>query len=328
MMNIAIIGAGIAGLTVANLLKDKANITMFEKARGVSGRTSTRRAEPYFFDHGAQFFTARTKAFQSFIAPLIEAGVIELWNARFVEFNENRIVNQRVWNEEEPHYVGSPAMNSIAKHLAQGLDISVGTRIQTLTKQDHKWLLEDDKGNHVGEYDWVVSTVPAEQAVDLVPNSLPYHNNISSYNMKACFSLMLGFEKPLPLTFDAALVKGTDISWISVINSKPKRSDAFGLLVHSTNNWADQHIDDDRQEVLDYLCKQTSDVIGHDVEHAEHKVVHGWRYANISKQEGDQFIFDQDQQIGVCGDWFIKGRVESAFTSGYGLAHKMADVIK
>lgn len=53
MTKIAIIGAGLSGLSIAHLLKDYAQITVFEKARGVSGRLSTRRAEPYVFDHGA-----------------------------------------------------------------------------------------------------------------------------------------------------------------------------------------------------------------------------------------------------------------------------------
>lgn len=328
MKDIAIIGAGVAGLTVANLLKDKANVTIFEKARGVSGRTSTRRAEPYFFDHGAQFFTVRSEEFQSFVKPMIDAGVISIWNARFVEFDNNKITSQSKWDANDPHYVGTPAMNAVAKYLAVGLDIYIGTRIGLLTKDGNVWKLEDDKGNPVGEYDWVISTIPAKQASDLIPNSLPYHKMIDSVAMEGCFSLMLGFDSPLPLEFDAALVKGRDIRWISVNSSKPKRTDAFSMLVHSTNNWADKHIDNDRNMVLDHLCNETSEIIGYDVSQAAHKTVHGWRYANIEEQVGDTHIFDKEQQIGVCGDWFIQGRVEAAFTSGFELAHKLIQVIE
>ena len=66
MVKIAIIGSGLAGISTALLLKDQADITLFEKARGVSGRMSTRIADPYLFDHGAQYFTVRTDAFRSF----------------------------------------------------------------------------------------------------------------------------------------------------------------------------------------------------------------------------------------------------------------------
>ena len=70
MNKIAIIGTGISGLTCAHYLKELADITLFEKARGVGGRISTRRADPFCFDHGAQYFTAQSKEFKTFIKPL------------------------------------------------------------------------------------------------------------------------------------------------------------------------------------------------------------------------------------------------------------------
>ena len=59
MKKIAIIGAGISGLTLAHQLKAHADIVVFEKARGVGGRMSTRYGDQFEFDHAAQFFTAR-----------------------------------------------------------------------------------------------------------------------------------------------------------------------------------------------------------------------------------------------------------------------------
>ena len=145
MVNIAIIGGGISGLTVANILRDYANVTIFEKARGVGGRMSTRRTEHFNFDHGAQFFTAKTKEFQSFLDPIIKQDIVQIWNARFVEFEQQNIVHERIWDESYPHYVGVPGMNAIAKYLAQDLDISLNTRIATI-KEMNAWHLIDDQG--------------------------------------------------------------------------------------------------------------------------------------------------------------------------------------
>ena len=36
-------------------MKDKFNVKIFEKSRGVGGRMSTRKESPFIFDHGAQF---------------------------------------------------------------------------------------------------------------------------------------------------------------------------------------------------------------------------------------------------------------------------------
>jgi renalase len=134
---------------------------------------------------------------------------------------------------------------------------------------------------------------------------------------------MFGFQNSLAIDFDAALVRGEDISWISVNSSKPPRDQAFCLLVHSTNKWSDEHIVDDRNQVMEYLCQQTSEIIGHDVCKADHIALHSWRYANIQKQMGETYLIDQNENIGVCGDWLIQGRVEPAFTSGYELANKI-----
>ena len=323
MKKIAIIGAGLAGLTAATILKDQAEITIFEKSRGVSGRMATRWAEPYFFDHGAQFFKAKTAAFKKFISSMISEGIIDLWRGRFVEFEHHKIINRRDWDDQQAHYVGVPGMNAIGKYLSQGLNIKLEVHIKSIIKHNHQWILQDEHGNTLENYDWVILAIPAEQAAELLPHSVSFYKKVSAVKMQACFSLMLGFKNPLPLEFDAALVGGEDISWISVNNSKPGRNNSFSLLIHSSNQWADQHIDDHRDDVLKYLCDKTSHIIGHNLNHAEHKAIHGWRFANIQKQNGDHYLLDTESQIGVCGDWLIQGRVESAFTSGFEIAHKM-----
>ena len=145
--------------------------------------------------------------------------------------------------------------------------------------------------------------------------------------MQACFSLMLGFKNSLPLDFQSALVKNCDISWISVNNSKPERGESFCLLVHSTNDWADSHIESQQEEVLKRLCEQTSFVIGHDVSKATHKSLHRWRYANREKQKNQKIWIDEAQQLAVCGDWTKQGRVESAFLSAEQTAQALYKII-
>ncbi|MFN3164316.1 MAG: FAD-dependent oxidoreductase, partial [Pseudohongiellaceae bacterium] len=65
---IAIVGAGLAGIAAARQLAPLADVTVFEKSRGPGGRMATRRAGDFQFDHGAQFFTARTESFRSLLA--------------------------------------------------------------------------------------------------------------------------------------------------------------------------------------------------------------------------------------------------------------------
>ena len=52
--SVAIIGAGISGLSCANRLESLGfQVKIYEKSRGVSGRMSTRKVEDWPTDHGA-----------------------------------------------------------------------------------------------------------------------------------------------------------------------------------------------------------------------------------------------------------------------------------
>ena len=89
MKRIAIIGAGLSGLVLARRLDEVAEVTIFEKSRGVGGRMATRYADDYEFDHGAQFFTARTPAFREFLQPLIRDQVVANWAPKFEELDRH-----------------------------------------------------------------------------------------------------------------------------------------------------------------------------------------------------------------------------------------------
>jgi hypothetical protein len=324
MTKIAIIGAGLSGLSLARMLQERAEVTLFEKSRGLSGRMATRRAEPYSFDHGAQYFTARTPAFQHFIQPLIEAGVVERWHARYVKFDGEQVVERKNWMDDEPRYVFVPGMNRIGQHCSQGLNIQLNTRINSLERHG-TWQLTDDEGRHYPGFDWVISTAPAPQAVALLPEIFHYHADISAIEMQPCLSLMLGFERDLDLAFDAAHVINADVSWIAVNSHKPGRADRFTLVVHSSEQYAATHIDDDREAVMQHLIAETSRIIGRDIGRAvDFKTVHGWRFANNATRTAQSAVFiDDKHQLAACGDWCLGGRVEGAFTSALHLANAM-----
>jgi predicted NAD/FAD-dependent oxidoreductase len=324
MTKIAIIGAGMSGLTLAHRLKDVAEVVLFEKSRGVGGRMATRYAEPFEFDHGAQFFTAKTLAFQQFLQPLLQQGVIARWDARFVEFERHHVAHRRKWEANYPHYVGTPRMNSVAKYLAQDLSVCLNTRITQLIYQNHGWQIIDEKGEHLGTYDWVITATPAEQSAVLLPSLFSHSAALLSKEMMACFSLMLGFKHALNLDWDAALVKDADISWISVNSSKPGRKNVFTLLVNSSNAWAEQHLNLEHEIVQRHLCDITSNTIGHDVTQAHHMALHRWRYANTGHHTpASALMIDREHKLAACGDWLAQGRVEAAFSSGYALAHQL-----
>ena len=166
-------------------------------------------------------------------------------------------------------------------------------------------------------------TAPAPQTGELASESPEVVSLCRARTMRGCFALMLGFEQTLELPWQAALVREADISWVSVNSSKPGRTDAFTLLVHSTNAWADAHIDDDKDSVLEHMIDEASLVTGKDLRLADHCQVHRWRYANIDRQTGPSHFIDDDKQMAVCGDWLVRGRIEAAFTSANDLGREL-----
>ena len=51
MEKVAIIGAGISGLALANKLKNHFEVVVFEKSRGYGGRVATRRSGAVSYTH-------------------------------------------------------------------------------------------------------------------------------------------------------------------------------------------------------------------------------------------------------------------------------------
>lgn len=319
MATIAIIGAGLAGLTVARELAAAHSVTVFEKGRGVGGRMSSRYSDPFFFDHGAQFFTARSRGFKDWLKPMLEAGTIAPWHARFAELTGSTITSRRQWDDDYAHYVGVPNMNALQKSLAAGLNVETGKRVTRCNRTDKGWLLhfEDDSAHSA---DWLIITAPLPQASELAGA----HAELGwSLPMKACYALMLGFEEAFEMEFDAARVLEADISWISRNVSKPGRNDAMTIVVHATNAWADKNVDLDIETVQKHLASELKRTAGIDANNADYIATHRWRYANIDKQDAMPCFFDEATTLGIAGDWFIRGRVESAFKSAMALVENM-----
>ena len=71
MKDFCIVGSGIAGSTIANLLAKKYSVEIFDKARGPGGRASNRRyKDDQSFDHGLQYVSPKSNEFKKFILDL------------------------------------------------------------------------------------------------------------------------------------------------------------------------------------------------------------------------------------------------------------------
>jgi hypothetical protein len=215
-------------------------------------------------------------------------------------------------------------MNALGKALAQGSDVRLHTQVSSIEREAGRWALSSTDGDSLGSFDWVIVATPSEQALQLLPAVFRHTQTMSKIRMLSCYSIMLGFEEPLNLPWQAALVHNADISWVSVDSSKPGRKGPFTLLVHATNAWSDEHINDDIDEVNRHLLAEISQVVGADTKMASHSAIHRWRYANANKYHGTDALVDPTNQLAACGDWCVHGRVEGAFSSAMALLRELS----
>jgi len=316
---ISIIGAGISGLTVAKELSKLNEVTIFDKARGVGGRMATKRIDDYHFDHGAQFFTAKSQEFKDFCNKAKNDKIIEEWNIDFVEIIGNKISKKYQFNNDKPHFVAKPQMNNLCKYIAQDLNILLGKQVKSINFDDKKWSLKTTEDEIFNNFDYLILAIPSHQVINLLPKNFKYLDIISSIRMSGCFTLMLGFKEKLSIEFGAALVKESNISWISVNSSKPERPKGFSLIVNSSNKWADENIEEELEIIKEKMITSLRQIIDFDISNLSCQNIHRWRYANATLRTGDKSLFDPNLNLGVCGDWLISGRVENAFLSGLDL---------
>ena len=72
MIDFCVLGSGIAGSTIANLLSKKYSVHVFDKARGPGGRSSNKRFKKNLsFDHGVQYISPKSKEFLNLIKNLL-----------------------------------------------------------------------------------------------------------------------------------------------------------------------------------------------------------------------------------------------------------------
>jgi len=321
---IAIIGAGISGLTLAQNLKEHTDVIVFEKARNLGGRMSTRYAEPFYFDHGTQHFTAHSREFQNFLHPFTDAGIVTEWNGRIINLEIGKKITDYFWSE--PHLVATPNMNSLCKKLAESIDVRFTVEVAPLIqKQFGTWVLQDKKGNALGEYDWVISTAPPAQTLNLLQSILPDGSLLHAARMQGCYALMIGFNSPWDKPWIAAKVHDNPIKWISINSTKPGRDRAVtAIVVHACNDWTMQHMDDDMRETEKFLMEQFEAVVEISTRNAAYISIHRWQYAIAEEiQQKPGFYFDPNQKIAATSDWASTSRIEKVWLNAKDLANKI-----
>ena len=322
VMRIAIIGAGIAGLSCALRLQDAGHgVTLFDKGRGAGGRMSTRRVETSAgetaFDHGAQYLTARDPAFVTAVGEWAAAGLIARWPA----------AGDDAW-------VGTPGMNAIVKYLADQADVHWRHRVTEIRRSDAGWHialsptdlapsdLSPTDSLIAGPFDAVVIAVPAEQAAPLLAD----HDPVMAAEAEACrsspsWTVMLAFAQPVAIADDIIRHAGI-IGWAARNSAKPGRHGPEAWVVQATPDWSTTHLEDSADSVVGRLLAALADHAEEPMPEPIVRAGHRWRYARATAANHGA-LWNAEARLGAAGDWLLAPRIESAWLSGRMLADRM-----
>ena len=94
MIDFCVLGSGISGATIANLLSKKYTTHIIDKAKGIGGRSANKKIDKNkSFDHGLQYFSSDDKNFKRLLIQLVKKRILKYWNGKHLDFN---LIHQKI----------------------------------------------------------------------------------------------------------------------------------------------------------------------------------------------------------------------------------------
>lgn len=291
-MDIAVIGAGLAGLSCAGLLAQAGlHVEVFDKGRGPGGRVATRRSDFGAFDHGA---------------PVLHDLPQELLG-RF----EAHLVPR------DGGVMATPRMSALPRAMEAALTVHQSARVVALNRRDGGWNMAMEGGRGTVMARKVLLCIPAPQVLDLLPGGL--FATIAKVRMTPIWTLMMAFDTPLTNVDEViedeiftALRQGTRAGR----QATPER-----WVIHGTDAWSCRNVDTDRETVEARLADAFIGRVGQGA--ASHITSHRWLYGRTTTPAGVPCFWSDESQIGVAGDWCLGPRGGDAVRSGLSLAQEV-----
>ena len=307
-------------------------------------------------DHGAPWFDAGSAAFQAEVARWCNAGVAAAWsplmpvtNATAATSNIATISNVAATSNIAAttttattattaavgaRFIGVPHMTSPAAFLAGSLKLTCQTTIVGFERHGNHWqLLSAERGLLADHFDAVLLAIPAPQAAPLLSraaaelseptvscNVLAMAAIAAATTMRATWVLMLQFDSPATMPFDARACGEGPLQLVVHNSAKPGRFGLDSWVIHASPNWSEAHLEEPSEVVVVALLAAFKALGGPD---PQSWTAHRWRYAATDFTTATGAVWDENAQLGLCGDWMNGGTVEAAWQSGQQLARQM-----
>ncbi len=322
MSEFCIIGSGISGATIANLLRKKHSVILFDKARGPGGRASFKRIKGKIgFDHGTQYISPKTNEFKKFTKILIKKKILKVWGGKHVFLNSQK-------KEDKKHLkiIGKNGNNDISKYLLKNINCNYQSELIKIYYKNKSWHLFFANGKHY-TFKCIILTCPFPQLKKL---SRKFINNSflkKSLKMDANITTMIAIKKNMNSN-SSYLFEDSILGWAGNENSKQRFKSKYDLwTLQSTFEWANKKINQNKRnkkensKIMIDKFFQLSKIKKTKINFISN---HGWKYSSNSKPFKIKSFWDPKKKIGVCADWFVGPRLESGWISAQDLFKKIS----
>ena len=321
MSNYCVIGSGISGATIANLLSKKHSVDVFDKAKGLGGRASFKRLDKIRgFDHGTQYISPKTPAFQKFIKGLIKKKILKIWGGKHL------FLNQQV-KEKKNHtkVIGCKGNNDISRYLLKNINCYFQNELKKIYYAQNKWILTFSDGQKK-IYEKLILTCPFPQLLKLSKKFIkdPFINK--KIKMDANITVMISIKKDNK-NISSYFFNDKILGWAAKENSKKRfKSNSDLWTLQSTYSWANKNISKNRENKdlnSQILIDQFFKLTGIKRNKTFNSLNHGWRYSSNSKPLNLKSYWNSSLNFGVCADWFVGPRLEAGWISANDLYKKI-----
>jgi renalase len=315
-LKVAVIGAGLAGLTCARELRRAGYfVDVFEQDRVIGGRLSTARVGVESFDLGAQYLTGRSSGFRAFLDETTALGYSARWTPR------NKVDGEEGAGQMMPWYVGTPGMASIVRPLTESVRVHTGRKAHTLERADKGWRIWFEDETTAGPFAAIAVATPAPEARLLMGRIPHLAQAMNRARMAPCWALMIRFDDKVLPEQDVYSDMSDTIRWIARNNTKPGRTvRGESIVIHASPNWSRDTEDVEPETIADELWNEASHLLSLPPVRPVRKAAHLWRHGLVDQPLGETFVYSHDHRVGAAGDWCLGRLAEHAFESAQGLA--------
>jgi len=340
MTEIAIIGAGISGLSAAHTLSDAGHtVTIFETSGEVGGRATTRRRDGFTYDSGAQYIKGGGAVSDAWITGRFRVDdLIHIEKPVWVFDGQGRIQEGDPSQNADPRWNYRSGLIALARRMAEELDVRLEAGVARVRRAATGWSLFRMQGYFLGTFEQLLIAIPAGEAAALVEASEmagELRDAISAGLRKARYNSLISVAlgcRQRPRTRPYYALVNTDkahaVSWLAWEHEKAAERvpRGAGLLIaqmapqYSQEQWDapdEQLIEDVAERVAALIDEQSGELVFWDAQR--------WRYA-LPVEKADEHEVNGaalPNGLAFCGDAFVGGRVHLALEHGVEVAKRM-----